>query len=208
MKKIELIVLAGPSGVGKTALEVAMEKKFPNSFKRIISHTTRVPREKDGEVNGVNYHFVSMEEFNKLDLIESVKFADNSYGIDRKSLPKDHTALAVVEISGAEQIMKNIDREKILFIFLDLPEAVRKQRMLDRGDSIESVENRIKKDTIVKDFKNSNIVADVRITQEIPLSKLCDLIMARILIANEVRFENVKVKKFIDSQNEKFNGGK
>jgi len=208
MKEIELIVITGPSGTGKTTLEVAMEKKFPNSFKRVISHTTRELRENDGEVDGVNYHFVDQEEFDKLDLIESVVFLGNSYGISKSALPKNHTALVVVEVDGAVQIMKNVDREKVLFIYLDLSDKVRKDRMSKRGDSEDYVKNRLLNDTIRSDFRKSDIVADVRITEEVALSDLCNLLMARVLIANEVRFKDLQVKKFIESQNEKFNKGK
>jgi len=55
------LVICGPSGVGKGTLLTMLTKDFPNVFKRTTSHTTRKPRQ--GEQNGVDYFFVTKEEF-------------------------------------------------------------------------------------------------------------------------------------------------
>ena len=55
-----LVILSSPSGVGKTTLTKKIQQKY-NNFKISVSHTTRKPR--SNEVNGVDYYFVSKEEF-------------------------------------------------------------------------------------------------------------------------------------------------
>ena len=57
------IVLSSPSGAGKTTITKKLSQKYPN-IKISISHTTRKPR--PNEIDGVDYHFVSKEEFEKL----------------------------------------------------------------------------------------------------------------------------------------------
>ena len=58
-----LLILSSPSGAGKTTLTKKIQQKYQN-FKISVSHTTRSPRE--NEIDGVDYHFVSDDEFNKL----------------------------------------------------------------------------------------------------------------------------------------------
>ena len=57
-----LLVLSSPSGAGKTTLTKKIQQKF-NSFKISVSHTTRKPR--PNEVDGIDYNFVSIDEFKK-----------------------------------------------------------------------------------------------------------------------------------------------
>jgi guanylate kinase len=76
------VVVAGPSGVGKGTLIGMLLKQYPNLFGFSVSHTTRAPRE--GEVNGVHYNFITVEEFEKLisenQFIEYAKVHTNYYG--------------------------------------------------------------------------------------------------------------------------------
>ena len=58
-----MVVLSSPSGVGKTTLTKKIQQKY-NSFKISVSHTTRSPR--SNEVDGVDYHFISQEEYIKM----------------------------------------------------------------------------------------------------------------------------------------------
>ena len=75
-------VVCGPSGVGKETLLNQIKKLFPNTFGVSVSHTTRNPR--CGEVDGVNYHYITREEFkagiDNKKFIEHVEYADNYYG--------------------------------------------------------------------------------------------------------------------------------
>ena len=76
------LVICGPSGSGKSTLLKRLFKEFPNTFGFSVSHTTRKPR--DGEENGVHYHFVTVEDMQagieKGDFIETAVFSGNMYG--------------------------------------------------------------------------------------------------------------------------------
>ena len=84
MSKGKLLVLSGPSGVGKgTVLGELMKRRSDMCFS--VSATTRQPRE--GEVDGVNYFFVTKERFEEMirnnELLEYAQFVSNSYGTPR-----------------------------------------------------------------------------------------------------------------------------
>ena len=59
------LVIAGPSGVGKGTLHQKLRDEFPDAFALSVSHTTRKPREKLNEKDGVEYHFVSRDEMKR-----------------------------------------------------------------------------------------------------------------------------------------------
>lgn len=82
------LVFAGPSGAGKSTLIKMLMKEFPHSFGFSVSHTTRAPRA--GEEDGVNYHFVNLDSFNKLKeqdgFIETAIYSGNNYGTSVKAV--------------------------------------------------------------------------------------------------------------------------
>ena len=82
-----MVVLSSPSGVGKTTITKKIQQKY-QSFKLSVSHTTRPPR--SNEVNGIDYHFVTNKEFEKLiqndEFYEYAKIFDNYYGTLKKSI--------------------------------------------------------------------------------------------------------------------------
>ena len=80
-----MVILSSPSGVGKTTITKKLQQKYSN-FKLSISHTTRPPR--SNEVDGVDYHFVSKDQFKKLikdnEFYEYAKIFENYYGTRKK----------------------------------------------------------------------------------------------------------------------------
>lgn len=82
-----LIVISAPSGGGKTTLIRSLSDAVPHSA-RLITTTTRAPR--DGEQDGVDYHFLSREAFEQKiqsgDFLEYVEYADHYYGTDKHEL--------------------------------------------------------------------------------------------------------------------------
>lgn len=82
------IVLSGPSGTGKSTLIQRLRSAHPNTFGFSVSHTTRQPR--PGERDGVEYNFVSREDFEKLrdegGFIETAQFGGNYYGTSVKAV--------------------------------------------------------------------------------------------------------------------------
>lgn len=141
-----LIVLSGPSGVGKGTVRKEIFSQEDTSFEYSISMTTRSPRE--GEVDGVDYFFKSREEFERLieqgKLLEYAEFVGNYYGtpVDyvRETLEKGKDVFLEIEVQGARQV-----REKFpdgLFIFLMPPSLSElKNRIVTRGTETEDIIN-------------------------------------------------------------------
>ncbi len=138
-----MIVLTGPSASGKTAVCMYLQQHY--KIKKVVTHTTREKRQ--GEVDGIDYHFVSVDEFEKLKkdgyFIETVKFNNNYYGTSKKEV-KLNKCLAV-EFNGA-QTYASLKNKEIVIFYLKLSEELRKKRMISRGDDLNKVNSRIKND--------------------------------------------------------------
>lgn len=150
-KRGMLIVLSGPSGVGKGTVRKAIFDQPGNDFQYSISMTTRKPR--PGEVNGKDYFFVSKEEFEQKiqagEMLEYAKYVDNYYGTSLKwindTLDAGKDVFLEIEVNGAMQVRSKSPNG--VFIFLTPPDLMElKQRLIHRGtDSMEVINKRIKK---------------------------------------------------------------
>ncbi|WP_297456652.1 guanylate kinase [Persephonella sp.] len=147
MKKGELFILSSPAGGGKTTLANLLIQEIPN-LKRVITCTTRKPR--PGEKNGVDYYFLSREEFEKRirenDFLEYAVVHGNYYGTPKKEvedeLQKGFDLLLVIDVQGMRQIVSN--KKDVITIFIlppSLDELVK--RMKERGDSEEEIQKRL-----------------------------------------------------------------
>lgn len=143
-----LIVISGPSGVGKGTLVGQILARVPGIFLS-ISATTRPPRA--GEVNGANYYFISREEFSRK--IEAGMFLEwaniygDLYGTPREpieqALSQGYQVVLEIDVQGAEQIRANLGA-KALYVFIMPPSAEELARRLD-GRKTESNEERKKR---------------------------------------------------------------
>ncbi len=135
-----MIILVGASASGKT--EVAKLLKSNYGIKKVITHTTRAIR--INEVADVDYHFVSKEEFLKLEkddaFVETTFYNGNYYGSSKKEIA-DNKVL-IVDPAGLEAYLKLKDKRIVTF-YLDANEDTRFKRMLQRGDKKELAEGRI-----------------------------------------------------------------
>ena len=116
-----LVVLSGPSGVGKSTVVKALRTEHPELWLS-VSATTRFPR--PGETHGVHYRFVSREEFAELvesgGLLEWAEFAGNLYGTPRQPV-LDHLAagrpvLLEIDLQGARQVRALMPGAKLVFL--------------------------------------------------------------------------------------------
>ncbi len=132
-----IVVLSGPSGVGKDAiLERMAELKYPYHF--VITATTREPR--PGEVDGVNHYFVDRERFQKLidsnELLEHAEVYGNMYGVPKQQVKEALAAgrhvMIRVDVQGAARIRQLV--KGALLIFIMPPDLQSLQaRLEDRG---------------------------------------------------------------------------
>lgn len=146
-----VITITGPSAGGKSTLE---RKLVEAGFARIVSHTTRMPR--PGEVNGVDYHFVSADEFKLMQdagmFVESVGFVGGTlYGASaqefEKAFAEGKPVAVVVEPGGAGQILGygRIHDWTVLRVFVDgnLETLVERFITRARGNANKSVAGRL-----------------------------------------------------------------
>ena len=104
-----LFVIAAPSGAGKTSLVKAVRERDP-ALKFSISHTTR--KQRPTEVPGRDYHFITVEEFNRLkaagEFLENAQVFDNFYGTGRSQVEAmrnaGHDVILEIDWQGAQQV--------------------------------------------------------------------------------------------------------
>lgn len=148
----KVIILSGPSGVGKNTLGDFLLQQFPE-LSYSVSATTRNIRK--GEQDGVDYHFISVEAFEKKitedELLEWQEvYEDMYYGTLKTELDRinqlNKFPLLVIDVFGAINIMKNL-KFKPLSIFIQAPSLqILEERLIARGtDSLEKIQKRIEK---------------------------------------------------------------
>jgi guanylate kinase len=145
----EVFVITGPSGVGKGTLIRGLLERVPE-LQPSVSATTRSPR--PGERDGVEYHFLTPEEFDRRieqgDFLEHAAYSGNRYGTLRSELEKRLAAgtpiVLEIEVQGARQVRRAMPEAIAVFIAPPSPEALR-ARLVGRGtDSQEAVEARMR----------------------------------------------------------------
>jgi guanylate kinase len=151
------IILVGRAASGKDYIRKKFEAR---GFRYAISYTTRPPRE--GEIDNVDYIFISQEEAQEMiendDFYEYVEFNGWIYGTTRDQFDEDH--VFIMTPSGLAHLDED-SRKKSFVIFIDIDEAVRRERMAIRNMPGDSVDRRIEADR--KDFENFTNY-DIRIT--------------------------------------------
>ncbi len=150
MNEKRLIVFTGPSGVGKATVEKHFINDEDLNLHFSISATTRPMRE--GEINGVHYHFLTREDFvQKIadeQFVEWAEYAGNYYGTlkseIKNNIEKGKTVFLEIEVVGAKRIMNLFEDCTTIFL---APPSINdlKERLLNRNtDSIEVIEERLK----------------------------------------------------------------
>ena len=146
-----LVIISGPSAVGKTSVATEILKRHANLFERVITCTTRAPR--GTEKHGVDYIFMSEQEFlekkSNNEFLEDSRVYSNYYGVLKKTVDdiilKNKDALLVMNWEGYLKI-KNKINQKVVGIFL-LPPSIKtlEERIRNRGDDSEDeIQKRLK----------------------------------------------------------------
>jgi guanylate kinase len=116
-----LTVVSGPSGVGKSSVLAELRSEAPEVYFS-VSVTTRPPRE--GEVDGVHYHFVDSAEFDRMveagEMLEHAYYAGNRYGTPRRpveqALAAGRAAVLEIELQGARQVRRNMPDAQLVML--------------------------------------------------------------------------------------------
>ncbi|MCE4048369.1 MULTISPECIES: guanylate kinase [Bacillaceae] len=197
-----LIVLSGPSGVGKGTVRKEIFSQENTSFEYSISMTTRLPR--TGEVDGTDYFFKTREEFEDLieqgKLLEYAEFVGNYYGtpVDyvRETTDRGKDVFLEIEVEGARQV-----REKFpdgLFIFLSPPSLSElKNRIVTRGTETEEIINN--RMNVAREEIEMMHLYDYVVEND-TVENACEKIKA-IIVAEHCRRERVepKYKKMLEA---------
>ncbi len=139
-----LFIISAPSGCGKTSLVEALIKNTKNLCVS-VSHTTRPPR--PDEANGINYYFVSIDEFEEMiknnAFVEHATVFDNHYGssteLIREKLDEGVDVILEIDWQGARQVKENMPNAISIFILPPSNEALLsrlKQRAQDNDETI------------------------------------------------------------------------
>jgi guanylate kinase len=152
-----LIVLSGPSGVGKDAV-LARMKKLKRPFHYVVTATTRPRRAR--EKNGVDYHFLSPGEFQQMkgegQLLEWAEVYGNYYGVPREeitqALSKGMDVMMKVDVQGAATVKKILPQA--VFIFLMSPSVEELEKRLKQRRSESSIDLALRLEKVEEEIKS------------------------------------------------------
>ncbi|KAJ6005492.1 Guanylate kinase [Penicillium sp. IBT 35674x] len=183
-----IIVISGPSGVGKGTLIQKLFDAHPDTFAFTVSHTTRAPR--PGEIEGTNYFFVNASQFSDLvsqgAFVEHATFGGNHYGTSQKTISdqtaKGRVVVLDIEMHGVKQMKANpsIDAR---YIFISPPnfEALAK-RLRGRGtEKDEAIQKRLAQAKAELDYANTGAHDKIIVNDDLQVAckELEDFIFSR-----------------------------
>ncbi len=195
-----LIVISGPSGAGKGTICKALLEKHDNIFIS-VSATTRVPRQ--GEIEGVNYYFLTKEAFEEKvkenGFLEYANVHGNFYGTPKvnveKMLDEGKDVILEIDIQGALQVKDNFKEGVFIFILPPSMEEL-KQRIIKRGsETEESLMTRFKNAYKEINYVSKYNYAVVNDELEVAVSKV-----ESIIAAEKCRVDRIKENTILDSK--------
>ena len=138
-----MIILIGRSASGKTTIAKKLIEDY--NFKKFVTNTTRKMRV--GEINDVDYHFISETEFKRKEeqsmLVESTYYNGYYYGTSIEDVSDDK--VLIVDINGANKFYEKL-KDQVTIFYITASTATIKKRMIERHDDIESINSRLKID--------------------------------------------------------------
>lgn len=189
-----LVILSGVSGAGKDTIKKELIKRMDNVIS-LPSFTSREPRE--GEEEGVQYHFITREEFmNKIAQDEFYEYDihhNNYYGTSKKlmneKIQSGKIIVKDIEVNGTENLIRLLANEtKLVPIFLKVDREELKRRLINRGDNLSPEEMELRLGRL--DYEESKIGLYDYVIKNDDLEKTVQIIMT--IIENELRIEKEK----------------
>jgi len=143
-----LLVISGPSGVGKGTICRALSQRVPDLYLS-ISATTRSPR--PGELDGVDYYFVSEQDFRKMidgdELLEWAKVYRYYYGTPQRpvfnALKEGRHVILEIDVQGGLQVKKNTPEAVLVFVAPPSREELRRRLQGRKTDAADEIEERL-----------------------------------------------------------------
>ena len=186
-----LVILSGVSGAGKDTIKKELIKRMENVIS-LPSFTSRKPR--PGEEEGVQYHFITKEEFKEKikndELYEYDIHHENYYGTSRKlmneKIKSGKIIVKDIEVNGTENLIKTLKHEtKLVTIFLKVDKEELKHRLINRGDDLSESEMELRLSRL--QYEESKISLYDYVIKNDDLEKTVQVIMT--IIKNETRLE-------------------
>jgi len=176
-----IFILSAPSGAGKTTLGRALREEFPH-IRYSISHTTRSPRK--GETDGVDYHFISREDFEEGirsgHWAEWARVHDHYYGTSAAFLDREiahgRDVLLDIDVQGTRQLLQHYPDSITIFIMPPDIAELRKRLELRGTDRPETIEKRLT--AAEEEINQRHIYRHVVINDQLPeaIAELFDVI--------------------------------
>lgn len=192
-----LLVICGKSATGKTTLKQYLVENY--GYDPVITCTTREQR--IGEVNGEDYDFVCLDEFNKMidneELIEYNFFVKGWYGTKKENINLNTNQIIILEPNGVKELLKYYDYDPRIIVFeLYLCNEERYIRQIKRGDDINEIALRKEREfaTFQKQFTDNYVDYIVDVNNK-TVNQLCDDLLVKV-------FEKKKQCLLINSESD------
>lgn len=192
-----LLVICGKSATGKTTLKQYLVENY--GYDPVITCTTREQR--IGEVNGEDYDFVCLDEFNKMidneELIEYNFFVKGWYGTKKENINLNTNQIIILEPNGIKELLKYYDYDPRIIVFeLYLCNEERYIRQIQRGDDINEIALRKEREfaTFQKQFTDNYVDYIVDVNNK-TVNQLCDDLLVKV-------FEKKKQCLLINSESD------
>lgn len=191
-----LVILSGVSGAGKDTIKKEIIKRMKNVIS-LPSFTSREPRE--GEEEGIQYHFITKEQFKEKikneEFYEYDLHHENYYGTSKKLMNEkiDSGKIIVkdIEVNGTENLIKKLGNDtKIVTIFLKVDKEELKNRLINRGDNLSEADMQLRLGRL--EYEESKIGLYDYVIKNDNLEKTVQIIMT--IIENEKKLEETKIK--------------
>lgn len=163
---VNICILIGPDGSGKTSAAKSLVKDL-SLVKRLVTHTSRAMR--DGEVDGVDYHFTTIEEMKRMSLVESEMIDGNLYGLSESELMKASEKelfwIVVLDPAGAISLIKYLrDNIALLSYRIDLfnlntPHDICLKRLSKEMDIVKATKRLARKSGILTDDQRTELIS-------------------------------------------------
>lgn len=158
-KKLDAIVISGPSGVGKGTLITRLREEHPAAFGFSVSHTTRNPRA--GEVDGKDYHFVTREVMeamiNNGEFLESCDVHGNMYGTSKAALAavraEGKVAIIEMDVQGAQKLKQRQGNLIFHYLFVTAPSLAELEKRIKKRGADDDIKTKVRLETARKEYK-------------------------------------------------------